>query len=368
MVVAAAERTSDDTVNFMATHARGLIGLALTNERVERLGLNQPEPAEDLGREAYTVSIEARDGVSTGISASDRARTIQVAMAAWTKPEDIVTPGHVFPAIGVEGGVLKRRGWAEAGLDIARLAGIQPATAFCHILDDAGELAPFEELVALAGKHGLCWLTMDDLVAHRLQRESFVAQLTQSTLPTRQGDFLVRAFHNTLDGGQHLALSMGDIRSPEPVLVRIHSECLTGDVFGSRRCDCGPQLTESLRRIAEEGRGVVIYLRQEGRGIGLTDKLRAYALQDSGRDTVEANIELGHPAEARTYAVGAQMLLALGVPEVRLLTNNPGKVDGLKASGVTVVAREPLEIAPTKDNAAYLATKKTKMGHLLSQV
>jgi len=223
-------------------------------------------------------------------------------------------------------------------------------------------------MVDLATQHGLEWLTMDDLVAHRLQRESFVRQLTQSTLPTRAGEFLVRAFENTLDGGQHLALSLGDIRTPEPVMVRIHSECLTGDVFGSRRCDCGPQLVEAMNRIREEGRGVIVYLRQEGRGIGLTDKLRAYALQDQGRDTVEANLELGHPAEARSYAAGAQMLLALGVRKVRLMTNNPAKVDGLTNAGIEVVGREPIEIAPTKDNEAYLATKKAKMGHLLDQV
>jgi 3,4-dihydroxy 2-butanone 4-phosphate synthase/GTP cyclohydrolase II len=369
VVAAAAERTSDDLINFMATHARGLISLALTADRAERLGVDpQGELSSDLSRENYTVSLEAKRGVSTGISASDRARTIQVAIDARTRPEDIVTPGHIFPAIGRVGGVLTRPGWTEASLDLARTAGMHPAATFCHVLDEAGELASTEALADMAETHGLTVLSVQELIAHRRATESFVTQLTQTTLPTAFGEFLVRVFLDRLDGTQHAALTLGEVRSNEPALVRIHSECLTGDVLGSRRCDCGRQLAEALRRIQADGRGAVVYLRQEGRGIGLANKLRAYALQDDGRDTVEANLELGLPADLRDFSVGAQILLALGIHQVKLMTNNPRKVDSLVSQGVEVVERIALEAEPTDDNRRYLSTKKAKLGHLLDKV
>ncbi len=368
VVAAAAERTNDDTVNFMANHARGLVALSMLPERAERLGLGLQGPPAGLERENYTVSIEAREGVSTGISAADRARTIQVAVEHHTRPEDIVTPGHVFPAIADPGGVVARAGWAEATLDLARIAGSKPAATFCHVLDDDGELATGEALTEIAERLALPQVSIAALIAHRMASESFVTLLTQATVPTAFGDFMARVFVDTLGGRQHVALTLGELRSSEPVLVRLHSECLTGDVFASQRCDCGKQLEEALRRIREAGRGVLLYLRQEGRGIGIVDKIRAYALQDAGRDTVEANLELGHPADSRDFGLGAQMLLALGVHRVRLMTNNPRKVNALASYGLDVVAREGLEIEPTEQTRKYLATKKQKLGHLLDKI
>lgn len=366
--VSAADRTSDDVVNFMATHGRGLVSLALLPDRLERLGLAPVSPDRGLGRERYTASIEAKRGVTTGISALDRARTIHVAASPQSRAEDIVTPGHIFPAMADSGGVIARAGWAEAAVDLARIAGMPLATTFCAVLDDAGEIATGAGLAALARAHGLLTVTIGDLINHRLASESFVTQQNQALLPTAHGDFIVRVFENGLTGRQHLALSCGEIRSGDPILVRLHSECLTGDVFGSRRCDCGAQLNRALERIRAEGRGVVLYLRQEGRGIGLANKVRAYSLQDAGRDTVEANVELGLPIDQRDYSIAAQILHALGVGRVRLMTNNPDKIDGLVAAGVEVVAREPLEITPEAGNRAYLETKKHKLGHLLDEV
>jgi len=369
VVIAAADQTSDDVVNFMATHARGLVCVALLPERLERLGLVAAGRAADLERERLTPSVEARRGVSTGISAGDRARTIRVLADPQSHPEDLVCPGHVFPALADPGGVVVRPGWAEVAVDLARIAGVQPlAASFCRVLGDDGELLVGDALVAYADEHALRHVTLADLVAHRMSRESFVTQLGQSTLPTACGEFVVRAFQNRLTGQQHLVLSVGDLRSPEPALVRMHSECLTGDVFGSQRCDCGNQLHEALQRIQAEGRGAVLYLRQEGRGIGLANKVRAYALQDAGRDTVEANVELGLPVDLRDYGIAAQMLLALGVRRVRLMTNNPRKIAGLEEQGVEVVERLNIEFPPSDANHHYLATKKVKLGHFLERV
>lgn len=369
VVAVCAEQASDDVVNFMVTHARGLVAVALAPSRIERLGLAlQAEGPTDLGRESYTVSIEAKHGVSTGISALDRARTLQAVADVDTGPDDLVTPGHVFPAQADPGGVLIRPGWAEAGLDLARIAGLRPAIGFCHVLDEQGELADAEIQGALAQRHGLPVVDISQLATHRLKTETFARQLTQATLPTAYGGFLCRAFLNRLDGKEHLALTLGDVRSSQPVLTRLHSECLTGDVFGSLRCDCGTQLSASLERIQNEGRGVLLYLQQEGRGIGIVSKVEAYRLQDEGRDTVEANLELGFGPDVRDFGVGAQMLMALGVQRIRLMTNNPRKLTEMEAFGIEVTERVPLEFDPVPENAEYLRAKKEKLGHLLDKV
>jgi len=372
VVVAAGARTSDDTVNFLASHARGLTAVAILPERAERLGLLlqrglHPDPVADAG-ERWLVTVEARAGVSTGISASDRAATIQVLARAEARPEDLTTPGHVHPTLADAGGIVVRNGFSEAAIDLVRAAGLEPVATFSQVLGDDGELLTGDALDAFAAQHSLPEVRVADLFTHRMASESFVRQLSQATLPTRHGDFLVRAFENRLDARQHLVLSVGETRSPEPLLVRMHSECLTGDVFHSLRCDCGPQLDEALRRVGEAGRGLVLYLRQEGRGIGLLDKIRAYALQDEGRDTVEANLELGLPVDSRDYGLAAQILHTLGVQRVRLMTNNPEKIRTLTEFGVEVVAREPLEVAPSDDNRQYLRTKKEKLGHLLGDM
>lgn len=374
IVVAAGSRTSDDTVNFLAAHARGITAVALLPERAERLGLvlqaADPRvraafsaPTEDTER--WLVTVEARQGVSTGISASDRATTIQALARSDGRPEDLTTPGHVHPTLADPGGVVFRRGFSEAALDLVRAAGLEPVATWSQVLGDDGELLVGLALSAFALAHSLPEVSLGELLAHRMATESFVRQLSQATLPTRHGDFLVRAFENRLDGRQHLVLSLGETRSPEPLLVRLHSECLTGDVFHSLRCDCGPQLDLALSRIAAAGRGLVVYLRQEGRGIGLLDKIRAYALQDEGRDTVEANLDLGLPIDGRDYGVAAQVLHALGVQRVRLLTNNPDKIKTLTDLGVDIAAREPLVVAASPENRAYLQTKRLKLGHLL---
>jgi 3,4-dihydroxy 2-butanone 4-phosphate synthase/GTP cyclohydrolase II len=369
VVVAPAERTSDDVVNFMATHARGLVAVSIPHERLERLGLELQAPfSKDLSRENYTVSVEARVGVSTGISALDRARTIQALGEVRTTADDLVTPGHVFPAAASPEGVLARRGWAEATADLGKAAGLSPCMTFCHVLDDHGEVAIGASLDALAENHGLVKVRLADVVAHRLSHESFATQQTQASLPTGQGEFLCRVFVNQLDEKEHLALTVGEVRSAEPVLVRLHSECLTGDVFHSLRCDCGDQLRHSMESIQSKGRGVILYLQQEGRGIGIVNKVNAYRLQDTGRDTVEANLDLGFDADVRDFGIGAQMLMALGVQRVRLMTNNPRKVAELEAYGIEVVERVGLEFEPHAENEAYLRAKKEKLGHLLELV
>ena len=371
VLAGAADRATDDGVNFMVTHGRGpVVCLALPPDRLERLGLTlqAQKPPADLDVEQYTISIEARDGVSTGISAADRARTLQVAADRRTRAEDLVTPGHLFPVLADPRGVLIRAGWAEAAVDLARIAGLQPAMGMCHILTPDGENPDANYIDAMAAEYRLPVVRVAGIVAHRLATETFVAQLVQSILPTRWGDFTCRVFVNELDGKQHLALSVGDIRGGAPVLTRVHSECLTGDILGSMRCDCGTQLSVAMERIAESGRGVLLYLRQEGRGIGLVNKVNAYALQDAGRDTVEANLELGFDADPRDFSLGAQMLSSLGVDRVCLMTNNPHKVQALRAFGVEVASRDPLEFAPCEHNVDYLRAKKIKLGHLLTKV
>lgn len=369
VVALLAAKADPAAVNFMASEARGLVAVAIEAARAEALGLPlQAAASFELGCENYTVSVEAREGVSTGISAADRAATLAAIADPATTPAMLVTPGHIFPSAALEGGVLARPGWAEACVDFARAAGTVTALAFCEVLDGGGELCVDAELAAFASKHGLPTLDIAALVAHRMSTEIFVEALSTAPIRTRWGTFDCHVFIDRLEQKQHLALSLGDISTAAPVLVRVHSECLTGDVLGSLRCDCGLQLSAAMQRIVAEGRGVMLYLRQEGRGIGLVNKVNAYALQDAGRDTVEANLELGFDADARDFRVGAQMLLALGAKEVRLMTNNPRKVSDLTRFGVTVVAREPIELEPGVHNTSYLRAKKEKLGHLLTKV
>ncbi|MEZ4269515.1 MAG: GTP cyclohydrolase II [Myxococcota bacterium] len=369
VVALLASKADPAAVNFLASEARGLVAVAIEAPRAEALGLPlQAAASSGLGCENYTVSVEAREGVSTGISAADRAATLAAIAAPSTTAAALVTPGHIFPAAALEGGVLARPGWAEACVDLARAADTVPALAFCEVLDARGELCVGAELASFASKHALPVLDIAALVAHRMSTETFVEELSAAPIRTRWGTFDCHVFIDRLEGKQHLALSLGDVSGVEPVLVRVHSECLTGDVMGSMRCDCGHQLSAAMHRIMAEGRGIALYLRQEGRGIGLVNKVNAYALQDAGRDTVEANLELGFDADARDFRVGAQMLLALGAQKIRLMTNNPRKVADLKRFGLDITAREPIEFEPGAHNSTYLRAKKEKLGHLLTKV
>ncbi|CAH2031246.1 bifunctional 3,4-dihydroxy-2-butanone-4-phosphate synthase/GTP cyclohydrolase II [Trichlorobacter ammonificans] len=366
----AAEMVTPEAINFMAKYGRGLICLTLTPEKCDALGL-KPMVRDNTSpfETAFTVSIEARHGVTTGISAADRSHTIATAVAPAASAADLVSPGHIFPLRAKAGGVLVRTGQTEGSVDLARLAGLTPAGVICEIMNDDGTMARMPELRVFAKEHGLKICTIADLVAYRLKHERLVRVVADAKLPSRYGgDWRVVAFENELDKLDHVALVKGDMTGDTPLLVRVHSECLTGDVMGSLRCDCGEQLHKAMEAIDAEGRGVILYMRQEGRGIGLINKLKAYELQDQGFDTVEANRELGFKEDMRDYGIGAQMLLALGIRKIRILTNNPRKLVGLQGYGIEIVDRVPIEANPTCSNRGYLRTKRDKLGHLLEKV
>jgi 3,4-dihydroxy 2-butanone 4-phosphate synthase/GTP cyclohydrolase II len=368
-LVMAADKVTPEAVNFMAKHGRGLICVPLTGERLDELKiammvLDNTAPLST----AFTVTVDARRGVTTGTSAYDRAVTIRTLVDPGTRAEDLTRPGHILPLRAMAGGVLRRAGHTEAAVDLARLAGCVPAGVICEVMDDTGSMARVPELVDLAARHGLKMITIKDLIAYRTRTEKLVRRVAQTRLPTEFGEFTAIAYEATVESRTPVALVMGEVAGEEPVLVRMHSECLFGDVFHCRRCDCGLQLRTALDIIAQAGRGVIVYLRQEGRGIGLLNKVRAYALQDTGQDTVEANEALGFKPDQRDYGIGAQVLVDLGVKNLRLLTNNPRKRVGLEGYGLHFVERVPIEVPATPENHRYLSTKRDKLGHLLSSL
>ncbi len=365
----AAEKVTTEAVNFMAVHGRGLICVSLTNERADELDL--PPMVQDntasLGT-AFTVSVDAKRNVTTGISAGDRYETIRQMVDPETKPYDLARPGHIFPLRAKDGGVLVRAGQTEGSVDLARLAGLTPAGVICEIMNPDGTMARVPDLTRFAKQHDLKVVTIQDLVEYRVRRESLIELITETTLPTYYGTFKAKTYRGTIGGEIYLALILGDPNPEENVLVRVHSQCLTGDVFGSYRCDCGSQLHAAIEKIAEEGKGIILYVSQEGRGIGLVNKLKAYALQDEGLDTVQANEALGFQPDLRNYGLGAQVLVDLGIKKMRLMTNNPRKIVGLEGYGLTITERVPIVIKPREENQRYLATKRDKLGHLLGNV
>jgi 3,4-dihydroxy 2-butanone 4-phosphate synthase / GTP cyclohydrolase II len=365
-LVMAAQFATPEAINFMAKEARGLICLALTGERCEQLGLRLMAAKNEAPLQtAFTVSVEAAEGVSTGISAHDRAHTVQVAIDPHSGPGDIVTPGHIFPLRAKEGGVLERTGHTEASVDLARLAGLIPAGVICEVMNDDGTMARVPDLAPYCGKHGLKMITVADLIAYRRRTEKLIERIVATRLPTAYGEFTAVGYRSLIDDKHHVAMVKGDVVGSEDVLVRVHSECLTGDVFHSLRCDCGQQLAAALAMIEREGEGVLLYLSQEGRGIGLLNKLRAYKLQEDGVDTVDANLKLGLPADLRDYGIGAQILSDLGLSSIRILTNNPKKIVGLEGYGLSVTEQVPIEAVPNPHNEEYLRAKRDKLGHSL---